>query len=512
VDDGREAGQSSDRITTLVLPITVGQPDQSDVAPTFTSPSEKLEPGEAPFAVDLRASSFHPNPAILNRLTYAAGRPSDPRIQSSLSGSTLTLSAPLGMQPGQTATIPITISSGAHTITGTVNVQVVSSSRPVATQKNPPQTEEVRRGQTATLNGASSDSQWVNPFPGTPLTITDAKAQSAPSGVTVTHTASSISVSAASGAAIGAVNVLYHVEDATKDPKRTASAVGQLRVTIHDVPAKPDAPANPRASDGQVTVSIAAPADNGKPITQYQVTGGGKTVTTSSIGDVTIGGLTNGRSYSFQVRARNADGWSESSAGSTPVTPYGTPSRVSGLRITGGQYEPSDLTMSWDALADPSGTGGGAATYHYRLNGGAWQTTTGTSARANNQSAGSYSFEIYASNPGGKDGPHATSGSKQVDKKPPPQPSIDLKQGAKEPGYAHSFTYDVTLHDFPKNRTYQMQVHCNGSTLWAPTISTDGNGYAHYRGAPDGKDPFCGYPNAYVVVNGVQSSVQDWSP
>jgi hypothetical protein len=57
-----------------------------------------------------------------------------------------------------------------------------------------------------------------------------------------------------------------------------------------------------------------------------------------------------------------------------------------------------------------------------------------------------------------------------------------------------------------------MQVHCNGSTLWAPTISTDGNGYAHYRGAPDGKDPFCGYPNAYVVVNGVQSSVQDWSP
>src|SRR4029079_19033219 len=139
-------------------------------------------------------------------------------------------------QAGEAATIAVTISSGTHTITGTVNVQVVSSSRPVATQKNPTQNEEVKRGQTATLDGASSDAQWVNPFPGQPLTITDATAQSAPSGVTVTHTGSSISVSAASGGAIGAVSVVSHVEDATKDPKRTASAIGQLRVTIHDVP------------------------------------------------------------------------------------------------------------------------------------------------------------------------------------------------------------------------------------------------------------------------------------
>jgi hypothetical protein len=512
VNDGRDAGQTSDRITTLVLPITVGQPDQSDVAPTFTSPSEKIEPGEAPLAVDLRASSFHPNPEILNRLTYSDARSSNGKIQASLSGSTLTLSAPLGVQAGESGTVTVTISSGTHTITGTVNVQVVSSSRPIASQKNPPQIEEVKRSQTVTLSGAASDAQWVNPFPGQPLTITDATAQSAPAGVTVTHTGSSISVSAASGAAIGAVNVLYHVEDATKDPKRTASAVGQLRVTVHDVPAKPSAPSNPRPSDGQVTVSIKAPADNGKPITQYKVTGGGKTVTTTSVGDVTITGLTNGKAYQFQVQAQNADGWSDLSAASDPVTPYGNPTAVSGLNIDGGQYEPSDLTMSWKALSDPSGTGGGKATYHYRLNGGGWQTTTGTSAKANNQGAGSYSFEVYATNPGDKQGPTAKSNTIQVDKKPPPQPSIDLKQGALEPGYSHSFTYDVTLHDFPANRTLQMQAHCNGGTLWAPTITTDGNGYAHYRGAPDGQHPYCGYKGAYVVVNGVQSAVQDWSP
>lgn len=512
VNDGRDAGQDADRVTTLVLPITVGEPDQSDVAPTFTSPSEKIEPGEAPLSVDLRASSFHPNPDILSKLTFAGGTSPNPRIQSSLSGSTLTLSAPLGAQAGETASIPVTISSGTHTIQGTVNVQVVSSSRPVATQKNPPQKEEVQRSQTATLSGASSDAQWVNPFPGQPLTIVDATAQTAPAGVTVTHTGSSISVSASSGAAIGTVNVIYHVEDATKDPKRTAAAVGQLQVTIHDVPAKPSAPSNPRAGDGQVTVAIKAPADNGKPIDQYRITGGPRTVTSAGVGDVTITGLTNGKSYSFQVAAHNADGWSEPSASSPAATPYGNPSRVSGATIRSSGNAPSDLTMSWDALADPNGTGGGKATYHYRLNGGAWQTTTGTSASANNKGKGTYSFEVYATNPGGKQGPAATSNSVQVNDPPPPSPSIDLAKGGLKPGYAHSYTYDVTLHDFPANRTFSMQVHCNGGQLSTQSISTDGSGSGHYRGNPGSDlDPWCGYPGSYVVVNGVQSSVQDWS-
>lgn len=513
VDDGREAGQAHDRITTLVLPITVGAPDQSDVPPTFTSPTEKIEPGEAPLAVDLRASSFHPNPAILARLAYSSPRWSNKDIQVSLSGSTLSLSAPLGVQPGASTAVTVTISSGTHTITGTVNVQVVSSSRPVATQKNPPQTSEVQRGNTATLPNAASDSQWVNPFPGKPLRITDATAQSAPAGVTVTHTDSSISVSAASGAAIGAVNVVYHVEDATKDPKRTASAIGQYRVTIHDKPAKPSAPSNAKASDGQATVTIAAPADNGKPIDQYEVRGGPSPVTVSQIGDVTIKGLTNGTAYTFTVRAHNADGWGEESAPSASVTPYGKPTAVSGLKISADQYAPATVSMSWDALKNPSGTGGGSVTYHWRLNGGAWHATSGTSASEGNKGVGTYSFDVYAVNDhSNQQGPTSSSGSAQVSKKPDPQPSVSLSKGDKEPGYAHSYTYDVTLDHFAANHTYDMQAYCNGGELWAPKITTDGNGHAHYRGAPDGLNPYCGYHGAYVVVGGVQSNVEDWAP
>ncbi|WP_223690218.1 Ig-like domain-containing protein [Leifsonia poae] len=511
VNDGREAGQSKDRITTLVLPITVGNPDQSDVAPTFTAPSEKIEPGEKPLTVDLRASSFHPNPAILSRLVYSDPRWSTKNISVSLNGSTLTLQAPLGTQAGESTAVTVTISSGTHSITGTVNVQVVSSNRPVASQKNPPQTQEVKRGQTATLTGASSDAAWVNPFPGHPLTITDAKADSAPAGVTVTFTGSSISVSAASGASIGAVNVVYHVEDATKDPKRTAAAIGQYRVTVHDVPAKPAAPTNVRASDAQATLTIAAPADNGKPITKYEITGGPSTVTAASVGQVTIGGLRNGTAYSFQVRALNADGWSEFSVASAAVVPYGTPQKVGGLNIDADQYAPATVTMRWSALADPAGTGGGSVTYEWSLNNGSWNTTSGTSAQVGNQGVGTYSFRVRAKNTHNNNyGEVASSNSVSVAKKPDPQPSIDLAKGALEPGYNHSYTYDVTLNHFGANTSYAIGFYCGG-LLQTRSVSTDGSGSAHFRGAPNGQDAWCGFPGAYVTAGGVQSSVQDWS-
>jgi hypothetical protein len=394
-----------------------------------------------------------------------------------------------------------------------VNVQVVSSSRPVATQKNPPQTSELQRGKTVTLDGASSDAEWINPFPGKSLSITDAKAQSAPAGVTVTHTGSSITVSAASGAAIGAVNIVYHVQDATKDPKRTASAIGQYRVTIHDVPSKPKAPDNARATDGQATVEIAAPANNGKPIDQYEVSGGPQPVTVTDVGTVTITGLTNGTSYAFAVRAHNADGWGELSPQSASVTPYGTPAKVSGATIAAGQYAPQDVRMSWNALSGAAETGGGSVTYHYSLNGGGWVDTKNTSATANNQGVGTYSFEVYATNDGsGKAGPHASSNSVRVDKKPDPQPSVTLRKGDLEPGYTHSYTYDVTINHFAPNRTFTISFYCPNKLSSEYPITSDGNGSGHYRGKPDRLHPWCGFEGAHVIVNGVQSNVEDWSP
>jgi hypothetical protein len=57
--------------------------------------------------------------------------------------------------------------------------------------------------------------------------------------------------------------------------------------------------------------------------------------------------------------------------------------------------------MNWGASAD---TGGGTVTYHWRLSSGESGSTTSTSASVGGKGAGSYSFTVYASNPGGSSG------------------------------------------------------------------------------------------------------------
>lgn len=79
------------------------------------------------------------------------------------------------------------------------------------------------------------------------------------------------------------------------------------------------------AGDSQVSVAWAAPADDGgSPILEYQVisTPGNHTcAATDASNACLVGGLQNGTGYTFQVRARNSQGWSEPSATSGVVTP-----------------------------------------------------------------------------------------------------------------------------------------------------------------------------------------------
>ena len=79
-----------------------------------------------------------------------------------------------------------------------------------------------------------------------------------------------------------------------------------------------------QSRDSAVLVSWAAPSSNGgKPITGYMVTSspGGKTCTTSGGLSCLVGGLTNGSSYTFTVKATNAVGTGPPSSASSPVVP-----------------------------------------------------------------------------------------------------------------------------------------------------------------------------------------------
>jgi PKD repeat protein len=88
-----------------------------------------------------------------------------------------------------------------------------------------------------------------------------------------------------------------------------------ITITITAI-AVPDAPVvNATAEDGQVVLTWSAPADNGPAILHYNVYENGTNITssvtitkTATGWTCTVSGLTNGKSYSFQVSAVNANG------------------------------------------------------------------------------------------------------------------------------------------------------------------------------------------------------------
>ncbi len=511
VDDGREEGASRDRHTELTLQITVGSADQSDVPPTFTPPKVQIEPGEAAKSVDLRAASYHPNQKILNSLTYTDLKQSSINgITATLKGSTLKVSTPVTAKPGTTATFRFTVNSPTKHVAGSVKVTVTSSTRPLAQQKNAPQKISMKRGTSKTVSNAVGTAYWVNPFPDKALKIVSASVVSSPVGVSVSHTATSITVKATSGAAIGQANITYTVQDATGDTARRV--IGRLQATIHDVPAQPQAPSNVSANDKHATFTIKAPANHGLKITGYNVLDNhGHSWHPTSATTMTVSGLTNGTSYRFRVQAVNADGPGPWSAPSAAVTPYGTPSVPTNLRATASDdYAKASFTFTWGA---PQTSGGGTVRYQWTFNGNSG-TTLATSHTTAKLAADTYKFKVRAVNVGsGKTSDWVT---KTVTLSAPPKPAkkVTLSNGA--PGPAGHY-YQINVSGFSANTSYQVKFWCEGDPLvshtsgktYVETLRTGaaGNGSLNTHNTVNGE--YCGYSNAWVTVGGKKSNTVD---
>ncbi len=488
VDDGKDPGTTQDRVTLLTLQLTVGSADQSDVPPTFTPPNESIESGTTT-TIDLRDSTYQPNPQILSQVTYSGFSGSNPSITYTTSGSKLSISSDVSVQPGTTSVISFTVNSGSFHIPGSTNVTIVSSTKPTAYQKSAPQKSDVKRGSgSVSLTDAVGDAAWFNPFSaqGKSLTVIAAAVASGPAGVHSTFTGSTLSLSADTGAKTGTVTVNYTVQDATKDPARNET--GQWQVTIHDVPGAPPTPTIKSSSSGQVTVTIGAPTDNGNlPISQYLVTASnGATQTGSAAGDYTFTGLTNGTAYTFTVKAQNSDGYGAPSGASASVTPYGTPSAPRSLGGSVSGYAPATVSYTWAAPAD---TGGGPVTYHYVYNGGSEQTTAATSVGFGGQGAGTYTLELWAVNNGSGAASTHVSNSEAVATQPA-IPKITLSRGAKAPG--SGYYLHIHIENF-QNDDLAIKCYDNGGSRISNTVYTKHDGF-------DGDlNCYSGFPSYYVT-------------
>jgi hypothetical protein len=123
---------------------------------------------------------------------------------------------------------------------------------------------------------------------------------------------------------------------------------------------KPGAPTNLQATAGDASVHLSwAAPQTGDPATGYKVYRDGGTTPVATLGSVLAwddAGLTNGRTYSYEVTATNAAG-DGPAAGPVWATPQATPATVPGapanVHATAGD---TVVDLSWSAPADDGGS------------------------------------------------------------------------------------------------------------------------------------------------------------
>ncbi len=415
VTDGASVDDPNGNTTTLTLPIVVGDPEFRDTPPEFTTPSLEVEVGEQA-TIDLRASTAHPNPQILQEVGYSELTGSSARVTANLSGSQLTVTTPRDTPKGTTIELGVVLRWDSFTVPGTITVTVVGSTRPPAVAVAD-EYESQRGDGTITTSPLVNDS---NPYQSTgePLTIVAAQVQNTGEPADVAFTGTTVSITPSPTLKSGTIVVVYTIEDATRDVDRRVN--GTVTLVVSDVPdqvLRPIVP--PQGDEGAVTINFQAPASNGKPITAYEVSSSPSVPMPTGCmpPSCTITGLTNGTAYTFSVRAINERGPGLWSPASNPVIPYGTPGTPAVTLSVNDQWAPgATVSATWGTVS----SNGGTLTYFWELtrDGSSVRTgsTTGTSTGplSGLNDGGSYAVRVYAVNSGNKSGSTGTSNAGTV--------------------------------------------------------------------------------------------------
>jgi titin len=154
------------------------------------------------------------------------------------------------------------------------------------------------------------------------------------------------------------------------------------------------------ADDGTIILSWTAPeSDGGRPITGYQVSSNGGSTWVTPLFDIMhiFSNLTNGTSYTFQVRAINAVGNGE--AASIIAAPATLPAAPQWLYA---EPDNGQVALSWPN----SSNDGGSAIIRYEVssnNGSSWITAAGSNSHTFTglTNGASYTFQVRAVNAAG---------------------------------------------------------------------------------------------------------------
>lgn len=374
VDGKRGKGDSVKIVNSAVLTLPITVIGRDVPAPTFSSPTVDVAAGENATTIDLTALT-HSSSGLYDdekQYTYAGGANSNGVDAKVSTAGKMTVSASKTAAPGTMVSVPVNITYAKGTVNAGVTVRVTASNRPLARVSG--KTVNIKAGSSQQVNMLADA---YNPFPDTPLTVTDCTADKSAKFIVTCPSNGVISITASSD--IGASNntVVVTVRDATQTRERETT--GTINVAVSD---KPDAPllsaVSTKPQDGRIDLNWTAGSANGSPITEYKVLWSGAGSGERSCGaatSCTIDGLSNGKTYTFKVRAKNEVGWSKES-NAVEGTPDKLPDAPTDVSIEGGERT---ITVTWKA---PSGNFSAIDNYRVTLSGTnapAPQETTGTS-------------------------------------------------------------------------------------------------------------------------------------
>ena len=213
-----------------------------------------------------------------------------------------------------------------HTVSAQIPVEVVASIKPLI--QLPVYTLTTKVNQTVSVDVASAA---TNPFPDAPITLEGALVSSGEATVSSSGTTVSITPSAS-----GVITVGFKVNDKLADPSRAVQ--GTITVTVTG---KPNPPTNLRAENtgkGGASVTFQPSKSGGSPITGYRLFDDKEVCE--------VGDLITGRTYSFTAIAVSAEGESERSAPSNPITISNVPSAPGAPHLAAGD---GSITATWAA-------------------------------------------------------------------------------------------------------------------------------------------------------------------
>jgi hypothetical protein len=444
VTDGADKDDINGRKAIITLPINVGNPDFTDSAPTFTKQNVTIEPEGKDLAIDLRASTSHPNPALIPSFRYEGLAGGTDDVEGRIEGGELIVSSPFGTHSGIKVTFDFTVEFEEFSIPGSVTVTTVASTKPLA-QAVQDDDKGKRGAAQPEYNVLDND---YNPFAadGKVLTVVDASIENqAASGASLSWDPDGGVRVTPGPSFIGNISVVYTIEDATTDITRQVQ--GRYVLNVRDAPDKITPAPLATPGDLQATVTWVTPATNGEPISGYTVTwlpphgpGGGTVSLPSSAASYTATGLTNGTDYNFRVSATNLIGTSTYSDWSLPTRPKGKATAPTSTVLTASTDGSGVLSMSWGG----AGANGGSITgYDWTVYQGATAVDSGHSAGTSATSTAlivgqAYTFAVLADATGGNSDPSVASAAATPK---PGKPTVVLTAPGAAGNYALSASY-----------------------------------------------------------------------